>query len=602
MSTEGKDGDSSPHNFIEAIIRDDLKTGRVKRSQLKFRFPPEPNGYLHLGHVKAICLNQELAEEFQTSCHLRFDDTNPTAEEDLYLLKIVKDLTWLGFLERRGSRDLESSQGVYHASDWFAQLLDWARMLIRADLAYVCDLTPEQISEYRGGKVPGKPCPGRARKPNENLELFERMIQGEFPDGSRTLRAKIDLNSANMNLRDPIIYRIFQSRPHHQTGFQYKVYPTYDWAHGQCDFLEGISHSLCTLEYENHRPLYNWFLEQIVKLDPELSIKSANNELLLPIQREFAPLSLSHTILSKRKLRQLIESGLVSGWDDPRMPTLAGLRRRGVRPSALRSFCREIGLTKTSSLIEYSQLEHHLRLDLDSWAVRRMVVVDPIKLVITNYPNEQTEELEADNHPQHPEMGKRRVPFSRELWIEREDFREEAPRKYFRLKPGIEVRLRYAYYITCTGCVKDPVTGQVIEVQATYDPATRGGQDPGGRKVKGTIHWVSAQHSVPAVGQLINRMFSVEDPVNHSGDDWMESFDPDGSLIVKPNMQLERGMGEEIRVALDHREQFWCQFERQGFFCLDIEASSYDQDKRIALFNRTVGLRDTWGKIEGRGR
>jgi glutaminyl-tRNA synthetase len=554
-------------NFIRNIVTEDLKDGK-NEGRVHTRFPPEPNGYLHIGHAKSICLNFGLAAEFGGLCNLRFDDTNPSKEDVEYVESIKEDVRWLGF--DWGNRE-------FYASDYFEQLYQFALRLIRAGKAYVCDLSAEQIREYRGTLTePGKKSPYRERSVEENLDLFQRMRAGEFGDGSRTLRAKIDMASPNLNMRDPVMYRILHAT-HHRTGDKWSIYPTYDFAHGQSDSIEGITHSICTLEFEDHRPLYDWFLEQ-------LSIHH-------PQQIEFARLNLTHTVLSKRKLLQLVQQGHVSGWDDPRMPTLAGFRRRGYTPEAIRMFCERIGVAKRNSMVDIAMLEHCLREDLNKRAPRAMAVLRPLKVVIDNYPEGQVEELEAINNPEDRIMGTRKVPFSREIYIEQDDFREDPPKGFFRLSPGREVRLRYAYIIKCAGVVKDPATGAIKEVHCSYDPETKSGSSQSGRKVKATIHWVSAAHAVPAEVRLYDHLFTKEDPDDFpDGTDWMENVNP---------KSLETLTGCKVEPALVHAakgERY--QFERLGYFCVD----NADSSPGHLVFNRTVTLRDTWARMEKSGK
>jgi glutaminyl-tRNA synthetase len=552
---------TKPSNFIREIILEHERSGRFGGTVIT-RFPPEPNGYLHIGHAKAICIDFGLAREFGGRCNLRFDDTNPTKESVEYVESIMADVHWLGF---------DWGAQVFYASDYFEQLYQWAVALIRAGKAYVDDLTPEQMREYRGTLTePGRASPHRSRSVAENLDLFARMRAGEFEEGSRTLRARIDMASPNLNLRDPVMYRI-RKTPHHRTGEGWCIYPMYDWAHGQSDSIEGVTHSICTLEYEDHRPLYDWYLDALGVHHPQ--------------QIEFARLNLSHTVMSKRKLLQLVEAGHVSGWDDPRMPTLAGLRRRGYSPEAIRDFCERIGVTKSDNLVELAYLEHCLREDLNKRAERRLAVLRPLKLVIENYPEDRTEEFEAVNNPEDPAAGTRTVPFSRVLYIEQEDFRDPAPPKYFRLSPGAEVRLRYAYIVKCTGVTRD-AAGQVVEVRCTYDPDSRGG-DSKGRKVKGTIHWVSAQHAVEAEVRLYDTLFSVPKP--DDAEDWGSVLNP-ASLEVVTGARVE----PSLRAAKAGARY---QFERTGYFCVD----SRDSAPGRPVFNRAVGLRDTWAKIESKG-
>src|SRR5713101_8975727 len=499
---------SGRSNFIRDIIIQDIKAGK-HGGRVQTRFPPEPNGYLHIGHAKAICLDFGLAVEFGGKCNLRFDDTNPSKEETEYVDSIMEDVHWLGF----------EWDGLFYASDYFGQLYEWAIQLIKAEKAYVCDLSADEIRQYRGTLTePGKESPYRHRSIEENVDLFERMKKGEFPDGSRTLRAKIDMASPNLNMRDPVMYRILHME-HHRTGDQWCIYPMYDYAHGQSDSIEKVTHSICTLEFENNRPLYNWFIEQ-------LGIFPSR-------QFEFDRLNLTYTLLSKRKLLTLVQEGRVKGWDDPRMPTITGIRRRGYTPEAIRNFCRAIGVSKTNGTIELSLLEHYVREDLNKRAPRVMGVLRPLLVVIDNYPENQVEEMEAVNNPEDAAVGTRKVPFSRVLYIEQDDFREDPPKQYFRLSPGREVRLRYGYFITCTHAVKDPKTGEVTEIHCTYDPATHGGNAPDGRKVKSTIHWVSAAHAVDAEVRLYDNLFSVENPNDvPEGKDFTVNLNPNSLEIV----------------------------------------------------------------------
>lgn len=553
-------------DFIRAIIEEDLRTGRYG-GRVHTRFPPEPNGYLHIGHAKSICLNFGIAEEYGGLCNLRFDDTNPTKESQEYIDAIKEDVRWLGF--DWGDRE-------YYASDYFEQLYQWAIELIKKGLAYVCDLTPEQLREYRGTLTePGRESPYRNRSVEENLDLFQRMRNGEFPEGSRTLRAKIDMAHPNLNMRDPVMYRIIYA-PHPRTGTKWCIYPTYDWAHGQSDSIEGITHSICTLEFENHRPLYDWFLAALGVHHPR--------------QIEFARLNLTYTVLSKRRLLQLVQQGHVRGWDDPRMPTLRGLRRRGYTPEAIRQFCEIIGVSKVNSTVDINLLEHCLREDLNKRAQRRMAVLRPIRLIITNYPEDKEELLEAINNPEDPSAGTRQVPFCRELYIEADDFRIDPPKKYYRLAPGREVRLRYAYFVRCTDYTVDPATGQVTEVYCTYDPATYGGDAPDGRKVKATLHWVSARHAVPAEVRLYDHLFVKEDPeAVPEGQDFTVNLNPNSLEVLYP-CYLEPAL-RRAQVG----EKF--QFERLGYFCVDPDSTP----ERL-VFNRTVTLKDTWAKLEKSGR
>jgi glutaminyl-tRNA synthetase len=551
-------------NFIRDIMVEDLKTNKYG-GRVHTRFPPEPNGYLHIGHAKSICLNFGLAAEFGGKTNVRFDDTNPSKEETEYVDSIIEDVRWLGF-------DWEDR--LFYASDYFDQLYGWAVQLIHAGKAYVDDLSAEEIREYRGTLTkPGKESPYRNRSAGENLELFERMRAGEFPDGSRTLRAKIDVASPNLNLRDPVMYRILHAE-HHRTGNKWCIYPMYDFAHGESDSIEHITHSICTLEFEDHRPLYNWFVEELGIFHPQ--------------QIEFDRLNLTYTLLSKRKLLQLVQSGIVRGWDDPRMPTLSGMRRRGYTPEAIRNFCNAIGVSKTTGIIELAMLEHYLREDLNRRVPRVMAVLRPLKVVIDNYPEGQVEEMDAVNNPEDANAGKRKVPFSRVLYIEQDDFRENPPKQYYRLSPGREVRLRYGYFITCTGVVKNETTGEVVEVHCTYDPATRGGDAPDGRKVKATIHWVSAAHALDAEVRLYENLFLKEDPDEvEEGQDFTANLNPN-SLEVVSSAKLEPSLGS---AAAGDRYQF----ERLGYFSADKESSP----ARL-IFNRTVPLKDTWAKIEKR--
>jgi glutaminyl-tRNA synthetase len=559
--------DSVPSHFIRNIVTEDLKEGK-NEGRVHTRFPPEPNGYLHIGHAKSICLNFGLAAEFGGLCNLRLDDTNPSKEEAEYVESIREDVRWLGF--DWGDRE-------YYASDYFDRLYQFALQLIKAGKAYVCDLTADQIREYRGTLTePGRNSPYRERSIEENQKLFERMKAGEFPDGARTLRAKIDMASPNLNMRDPVMYRILHAT-HHRTGSQWCIYPTYDFAHGQSDSIEGITHSLCTLEFEDHRPLYDWFLDQLGVHHPQ--------------QIEFARLNLSRTILSKRKLLQLVQQKHVNGWDDPRMPTLAGFRRRGYTPEAIRTFCERIGVAKRNSIVDIAMLEHCLREDLNRRAPRVMGVLRPIKVVIENYPAGQFEELEAINNPEDPSQGTRRVPFSRVIYIEQEDFREDPPKGFFRLSPGREVRLRYAYIIKCMEVVKDPETGEINELRCTYDPETKSGSSQSSRKVKATIHWVSAAHAVEAEVRVYDHLFSKEDPNNIAeGADWLTNVNPK-SLEVLTACRME-----PLLAHAKPGERY--QFERLGYFCAD----PVDSTKNKPVFNRTVTLRDTWANVQRAGK
>jgi glutaminyl-tRNA synthetase len=546
-------------NFITEIVDEHNAGGRFGK-KVHTRFPPEPNGYLHIGHAKSICLNFGIAAQYGGLCNLRFDDTNPTKEEQEYVESIQNDIRWLGF---------DWDDRLYYASDYFEQLYDYAVRLIRKGTAYVCDLNADQIREYRGTLTePGRESPYRKRSVEENLDLFQRMRAGEFPDGSRTLRAKIDMASPNLNLRDPVMYRILRAT-HHRTGDTWCIYATYDWAHGQSDSLEGITHSICTLEFENHRPLYDWFID-------ELGIHH-------PQQIEFARLNLTYTVMSKRRLLQLVDEGHVRGWDDPRMPTLSGLRRRGYTPESIRSFAEGVGVARREYAADVLLLEESLRDDLNKRAPRVMAVLRPLRVVIENYPEGKVEELEAINNPEDPSTGSRMIPFSRELYIEQDDFKEDPPKKYFRLSPGAEVRLRYAYIVKCVGVVKDPKTGTISELRCTYDPETKSGSAHSGRKVKGTIHWVSAQHAVEGEVRLYDRLFTSENP---TGDTWKDFINPD-SLVTLAHCKLEPGLSSA-------RPQQRFQFERLGYFCVDD-----DSKPGSPVFNRSVTLRDTWAKIAG---
>ena len=553
---------TAPSDFIRTIINEDLKTNKYQ-GRVHTRFPPEPNGYLHIGHAKSICLNFGIAAEYGGLCNLRFDDTNPTKEEEEYVESIEEDVRWLGF-------DWEDR--LFYASDYFDQMYDYAVQLIKAGKAYVDDLSADVVREYRGTFIdPGKESPHRSRSVEENLDLFERMRAGEFENGSRVLRAKIDMASPNLNLRDPAMYRILHAE-HHRTGSRWCIYPMYDWAHGLEDSIEGITHSICTLEFEAHRPLYDWFLDELGVYHPQ--------------QIEFARLNLTYTVMSKRKLLQLVEQGHVSGWDDPRMPTVSGLRRRGYTPESIRNFCERIGVAKTDSTIDIALLEHCIREDLNKRAPRVMAVLRPLRVVIDNYPEDQTEEVDAVNNPEDPDMGTRKVPFSRVLYIERDDFREDPPPKFFRLAPGREVRLRYAYFITCVGVVKDEHTGEVVELRCTYDPASRGGNSPDGRKVKGTIHWVSTAHALEVEVRLYDRLFTAEDPGEvRDGAGFESVLNPDSQEIVT-------GYIEPSLAGAAPGSRY--QFERLGYFCVDSKDSSAER----MVFNRTVTLRDSWAKIE----
>lgn len=547
-------------NFIRGIIDEELRSG--KHQGIVTRFPPEPNGYLHIGHAKSICLNFGLARDYRGRCHLRFDDTNPTREDVEYIESIKDNVRWLGF---------DWGVHIYNASDYFGQLYEWAEQLIMKGKAYVDDQTAEQIRESRGTLTePGTESPYRNRTPEENLDLFRRMRAGDFPDGSRVLRAKIDMAAPNMNLRDPVMYRILHAT-HPHTGDDWCIYPMYDYAHGQSDSIEGITHSICTLEFQDHRPLYDWFLDAL--------------EIYAPRQIEFARLNLTYTVMSKRKLLELVRDSYVNGWDDPRMPTLVGMRRRGYPPEAIRNFCERIGVGKNDSWIEMGILEDCIREDLNEKAPRAMAVIDPLRVVIENYPEDLTEEFEALNHPNDPAMGTRTVPFSREIFIERGDFLEEPPKGFFRLAPDREVRLRYAYIVKCTGVVKDEQTGEIIEVRCSYDPDSRGGSAADGRKVKGTIHWVSASHAVSAEVRLYDRLFTVPQPgSDKEGPDWKTFLNPD-SLKTLTGCRLEPSLA-----GAAPGDSF--QFERQGYFIAD----PVDSKPGAPVFSRVVTLRDSWAK------
>ena len=549
-----------PLDFIRQIVTEDQKTG--KHTTPVTRFPPEPNGFLHIGHAKSICLNFGIASEFNGRCYLRFDDTNPSKEETAYVQAIKEDVKWLGF-------DWEDN--LFYSSDYFGKLYDFALDLIRRKKAFVCDLSADEMRKYRGTLTePGKESPHRNRTVEENLELFQGMKNGDFEEGSHVLRAKIDMASPNLNMRDPIIYRIMNVN-HHRTGDKWCIYPMYDYTHCLSDAIEEITHSLCTLEFEDHRPLYDWVLDTL-----ETPVH--------PQQIEFARLNLTYTVMSKRKLMQLVQDGHVSGWDDPRMLTVSGLRRRGYSPASIREFCKEIGIGKKESWIDMGVLENAVRNDLNITAPRVMGVLDPLKVVITNYPEETVEEIEAKNHPQNPEMGSRTLPFSREIYIERTDFMENAPKKFFRLDIGREVRLRYAYFITCVSVVKDEESGEVKELHCTYDPETYGGNAPDGRKVKGTIHWVDARQAVQCEIRLYDRLFKVENPDADKDVDFKEHLNPD-SLTSLNNCLVEPSLA-------DAKPGTCVQFERQGYFCVD----SRDSKPGALVFNRTVGLRDSWAK------
>jgi glutaminyl-tRNA synthetase len=549
-------------DFIRGIVVDDQRTGKYA-GRVVTRFPPEPNGYLHIGHAKSICLNFGVAAEFGGVCHMRFDDTNPTREGVEYVDSILEDVRWLGY---------DWGQHLYYASDYFDSLYQFAIELIKLERAYVDSLTAEEIRQYRGTlTAPGMNSPYRDRTVAENLDLFEHMRMGDFEDGSHVLRARIDMASPNMNLRDPTLYRI-RKVEHHRTGGQWPIYPMYDFAHSLSDSIERITHSLCTLEFEGHRPLYDWFLDSLDQYHSQ--------------QIEFARLRISHTVLSKRKLRRLVEGGFVSGWNDPRMPTLSGLRRRGYTPRAIRGFCEQVGIAKRDSVTELALLEHCLREDLNRRAPRVMAVLHPLKVVLINYPDHQVEEFEAVNNPEDPDMGSRRVPFSKVLYIERDDFLEDPPSRFFRLAPGREVRLRYAYYITCVAVIRDETTGEIVELRCTYDPESRGGSSPDGRRVRGTLHWVSAAHSVTAEVRLYQQLFLKADPDDDSdGTEFTDNLNP-ASLEILTGCQLEPGLSAAPPGSI-------FQFERQGYFCVD----SVDSKPDHLVFNRTVSLRDSWARI-----
>jgi glutaminyl-tRNA synthetase len=552
-------------NFIEEIVEEHVRNGRFG-GRVQTRFPPEPNGYLHIGHAKSICLNFGLAIKYQGACNLRFDDTNPTKEEEEYVESIEEDVRWLGF----------HVPPPLYASDYFEQVHSWAVQLIEAGQAYVCDLTADQIREYRGTlTTPGKNSPFRDRPVAENLDLFARMRKGEFPEGSRTLRAKVDMAHPNLNMRDPVMYRIIYAK-HHRTGDRWCIYPMYDWAHGQSDSIENVTHSICTLEFENHRPLYDWYLDKIGAYHPQ--------------QIEFARLNLTYTVMSKRRLLELVRDKHVSGWDDPRMPTICGLRRRGYTPESIRLFCERIGVAKFNSTIDVAVLDNAVREDLNRRAERRMAVLRPIKVVIDNYPEGKIETLEAVNNPEDPAAGKRQIPFSQTLYIEQDDFRQEPPKKFFRLAPGAEVRLRYGYIIKCVGVTKDPASGAITELHCTYDPETKSGMPQADRKVKGTIHWVSASQSISAPVRLYEHLFSQPDPDEvAAGQTYLANLNPN-SLELLTDARLEPSLAEA-----KSGERF--QFERNGYFIAD----AIDSQPGKPIFNRTVTLKDTWAKIEQKG-
>lgn len=550
-------------DFIRTIVAKDIASNK-NNGRVATRFPPEPNGYLHIGHAKSICLNFGIAKQYGGLCNLRLDDTNPSKEDVEYVDSIKEDVQWLGF---------DWQDRLYYASDYFEQIYNYAVELVRKGKAYVDSLSAEQIREHRGTLTePGKESPYRNRAVDENLRLFEGMRAGEFEDGAHVLRAKIDMASANLNMRDPTLYRIRRDH-HHRTGDTWCIYPMYDFAHALSDSIEGITHSICTMEFEDHRPLYDWVLDQLGVHHPQ--------------QIEFARLNLSFTLVSKRKLLKLVEEGHVSGWDDPRMPTLSGIRRRGYTPEAIRNFCERIGVAKRESLVDIALLEACLREDLNVRAKRVMGVLRPLRVVIENFPEDKVEELEAQNHPENPAMGSRKVPFSRVIYVEQDDFMETPPKNFFRLAPGQEVRLRYAYYITCKDVVKDPITGQVVELRCTYDPATRGGWSADGRKVKGTLHWVCAEHSVPAEVRLYDRLFTVPDPISSTvGEDFMSCFNSN-SMTTLLDSRLE-----PFLLGAKPGEAY--QFERQGYFCVD----SVDFSACRLCFNQTVALRDSWAKFQ----
>jgi len=557
------DNNRPQSNFIRNIIAEDFKTNKFG-GRVHTRFPPEPNGYLHIGHAKSICLNFGLAAENNGLCNLRFDDTNPVKEEREYVESIIEDVRWLGF---------DWGDRMYYASDYFDRLYEYAVQLIRMGKAYVCDLSPDEMRDYRGTLTePGRESPYRNRSVEENLALFERMRAGEYEDGSRVLRAKIDMTSPNLNMRDPVIYRILHAE-HHRTGDKWCIYPMYDFTHCLSDSIEGITHSICTLEFEDHRPLYDWFLDELDVYHPQ--------------QIEFARLNLTYTVMSKRRLSELVEKGFVTGWDDPRMPTISGLRRRGYTPESIRTFCERIGVAKRDSMVDMALLEHCVREDLNRRAGRVMGVLRPLRVVIENYPEDQVEELEAINNPEDPAMGTRKVPFSRVLYIERDDFMEDPPKKFFRLGPGREVRLRYAYYIKCVDVVKDGSTGKIVELRCTYDPATRGGYAPDGRKVKGTLHWVSAAHAIQAEARLYDKLLLKANPASEcEGVDFKDCLNPE-SLVTLSSCFVEPSLKGAVPGD-------YFQFERQGYFCVD----SKDSSPGALVFNRTVPLRDTWAKIQ----
>jgi glutaminyl-tRNA synthetase len=564
IHTEENPDISRPLNFIHQIIENDNASGKFN-NRIHTRFPPEPNGYLHIGHAKSICLNFGVAEKYNGLCNLRFDDTNPIKEEDEYINSIIDDIKWLGF---------DWGDRLYFASDYFDKMYEYAVDLIKKGKAYVCDLTADEIRQTRGSLTEaGQESPYRNRSIEENLDLFERMRKGEFPDGSRTLRAKIDMASPNLNMRDPVMYRILHAS-HHRTGDKWCIYPMYDWAHGLEDSIEQITHSICTLEFEDHRPLYDWFLDELGVYHPQ--------------QIEFARLNLTFTVMSKRKLLELVQKEYVNGWDDPRMPTISGMRRRGYTSAAIRNFADRIGVAKRESTVDVALLEFSVREDLNKIAPRFMGVMNPLKVVIDNYPENQVEELEAINNPEDESAGVRKIPFSKVIYIEKADFMEEPPKKFFRLAPGREVRLRYAYFVTCTDVIKNE-SGEVVEIHCTYDPATRGGDSPDGRKVRGTIHWVSAKHAIPAEVRLYDRLFTIPNPSgDKEGCDYKEFINPE-SLKILTNCLVEPSLS-------DAKPGFRFQFERLGYFCVDPDTTN-----NSLIINRTVTLRDTWAKIANKG-
>ena len=563
QDTNQEQSNNSPQtNFIRQAIDSDLSNNRFD-GRVHTRFPPEPSGYLHIGHAKAICISFGIAEDYKGLYNLRFDDSNPITEESEYVEAIKRDVHWLGF---------DWKEREFYASDYFETLYEYATKLIEKGQAFVCDLTPEEMRTYRGTLVtPGKDSPYRNRTIEENLTLFKGMRNGEFPDGSRTLRAKIDMSSPNLNMRDPVMYRVLRSH-HYRHGDNWCIYPTYDFTHGQSDSIEGVTHSLCDVQFEDHRPLYDWFLEAL--------------EIYQPRQIEFARLNLTYTVLGKRKLKILVEEGHVTGWDDPRLPTLAGMRRRGFTPEAIRDFCNRIGVSKADNLIELGQLEYSIRNDLNLHAPRVMAVLNPIKVIIDNYPEEQVEMLDAENNPEDESTGTREIPFSREIYIERDDFMEDPPRKFYRLAPGREVRLKHAYYVTCQNVIKDDQTGEIVEIHCTYDPDTRGGWSDDGRRVRGTLHWVSAEHAVNAEVRLYDTLFTEREPENAAeGSDWIQFLNPN-SLEILENCKVEPSL-------LDAESESRYQFLRTGYFCVDSDSTP---DKLV--FNRTVPLRDSWAKMQ----